>query len=201
MKKRKPSYYQSLYQAAVAMNSAQTPESVPFRIAVQVTRAMEVKGCSLMLLTPDRKQLLHTASYGLSAWYVRKGPLSVDKSMSEALEGTPVAVLNAAEDDRVQYRKQAKREGIASILSVPMKLRGEVIGVVRVYTSEPYQFTKDDIYFVEAVANVGAIALENTRLYDSCQKDYDALRRDILQWRSALGYDWMAEESVIPPEE
>ncbi len=201
MEKKKTNYYQSLYEAAVALNSARTPESVPWHITLKVARAMDAKGCSLLLLTPDRKHLLHTASSGLSEWYVRKAPLRVDKSIAEALKGKSVAILNAAEDDRVQYRKQKKREGIASILCVPMRLREESIGVIRVYTSEPRQFTEDDIYFVEAIANLGAIALENARLYDSVQKDYDALRQDMLQWRSALGYDWMAEESVIPPKE
>ena len=200
MKKGKSSYFQSLYKAAVSLNSSHTPESVPFNITLQVAIAMDVKACSLMLITPDRKHILHTASYGLSAWYVKKGPLRADKSISEALEGKPVVITNAAEDNRVQYRKQAKQEGIASILCIPMMLREETIGVLRVYTSEPRQFTRNDIYFAEAVANLGAIALENVRLYESVRKDHDALRRDMLQWRSALGYDWMAEEPFIPPE-
>jgi GAF domain-containing protein len=141
-----------------------------------VAHALGAKGCSLILLTPDRKLLLHTAACGLSDWYIQKGPLSVDKSISEALEGKPVAILNATEDERVQYREEARKEGIASILSVPMKLREEIIGVIRVYTAEPRHFTEDDTYFVAAVANLGAIALENARLYDSLQRDYNSLK-------------------------
>jgi GAF domain-containing protein len=129
-----------------------------------------------MLLTPDKKLLLHTADYGLSDAYVKKGPLSADKSIAEALNGKPVAILDATTDERIQYREEAKKEGIASILCVPMKLREEIIGVIRVYTAEPRQFTEDDIYFVSAVANLGAIALENARLYDSLQRDYNALK-------------------------
>jgi len=80
----------------------------------------------LMLLTPDRKLLLHTAAYGLSDWYVRKGPVSADKSISEALEGKSVAVLDATEDERIQYREQVKKEEIVSILSTPMMLKEEI---------------------------------------------------------------------------
>jgi len=154
-----------------------------------------------MLLTPDRKLLLHTAAYGLSDWYVRKGPVSADESIAEALQGRPVAVLDATEDSRIQYRKQAKEEGIASILCSPVMLREEVIGVVRVYTAEPRHFTYSDIYFVGAVANLGAIALENARLYDSVEKGYEELRRDIAEWRAALGWEWMAGELVTPVQE
>jgi len=194
-------FYESLYQAASVLNSARAPETVLRSLVESVAKATKAKACSLMLLTPDRKVLLHTVAYGLSDWYLRKGPIRVDKSISDALEGKPVRILNVTGDERVMYQEQAKKEGIASILSVPMMLRGEVIGVVRVYTSKPYHFGEDDIYFVEAVANLGAIALENARLYEAVQKDYDAFRREMLQWRSELGYEWMMGESVIPVEE
>jgi GAF domain-containing protein len=103
-----------------------------------------------MLLTPDEKVLLHTAAYWLSDWFIRKGPVSADKSMSETLKGKAVAIPDATTDDRVEYRKQVKQEGIASILSVPVNLRGKVVGVTRVYTSEPRRFTDADISFVTA---------------------------------------------------
>ncbi len=172
----KENYYQSLYEIAAAVNSARAPEAILHYIAESVAKAVGAKGCSLMLLTPNRELLLHTAAYGLSDWYVHKGRVSADKSISEALEGKPVAILDATEDKRCQYRLEAKREGVASILSMPMMLREEIIGVIRVYTGEPRHFTMDDMYFVGAVANLGAIALENARLYDSLKKDYDALK-------------------------
>ena len=134
-------YYQSLYEIAVMVNSAGTPETVLRDIVRKVAEAVEAKGCSLMLLTQDKKLLFHTASYGLSDWYVRKGPISVDKSISEALEGKPIAVLDATEDEKIQYHEQARKEGIASILSVPMLLREDIIGVIRVYTEESCYFT------------------------------------------------------------
>jgi GAF domain-containing protein len=194
-------YEMATYEVAAAVNSARTPEHVLHTIVEKVTGAVGAKGCSLMLLTPDRELLLHTAAYGLSDWYVRKGPVSADKSISEALKGKPVAVLDATGDESIQYGEQAKREGIASILSVPMMLREEITGVIRIYTGEPRQFTHDDIYFLGAIANLGAIALENARLYDSVQKDYEAFRQDMLEWRAALGHEWMLGESVAPPEE
>jgi GAF domain-containing protein len=201
MERNKEVYYTSLYELAAALNSASSPESILQSIAEGVAKTMEAKGCSLMLLSPDRKVLLHTAAYGLSDWYVRKGPVSADRSISEALEGKPIAVFEATKDERIQYREQAKKEGIASILSVPMMLREETIGVIRVYTAEPCHFTMDDMYFVGAVANLGAIALENARLYEAVQKDYETFRQDMLEWRSALGYEWKVGESVTPLED
>jgi len=82
-----------------------------------------------------------------------------------------------------------------------MKLRGEAIGVLRVYTAKPYRFTKDDIHFVETVTNLGAVALENLRAYDIIQKDYDTFRQEMLQWRAEMGDEWMMEEFGAPSKE
>ena len=194
-------YYQELYEVAAVLNSARDPQEVLHAMVACVAKAVGTKGCSLLLLTRDKKALLHTAAHGLSDWYVRKGPGSADKSISESLEGKPVAILDATTDERVQYRKQAKKEGIASILSVPMTLREEIIGVIRVYTAEPRQFSPEDINFVGAVAHLGAIALENARLYENGKKDYETFRQEMLEWRAALGHEWLAEKSAIPPEE
>jgi len=201
MKQREKSYYQSLNQLATILNSARSPDDILHSIVEGVAKAMGAKACSLMLLTPDEKVLLHTAAYGLSDWFVRKGPVSADKSMSETLKGKPVTVLDATTDDRVEYRKQVKQEGIASILSVPVKLREEVIGVTRVYTSEPRRFTDADISFAIGAANFGAIALESARFYETLQKDYDTLRQEIRQRRAEVGYEGMIEPDVIPAEE
>jgi hypothetical protein len=54
---------------------------------------------------------------------------------------------------------------------------------------------------VGAVANLGAIALENARLYETTQKDYETFRRDMLEWRAALGQEWKVGESVTPSGE
>jgi len=186
-------YYQGLYEVAAALNSARAPGAVLRSIVENAAKALEAKGCSLMLLTPDKKHLLHTATYGLSNQHIRKGSVSADKSISEALEGKPVAIFDATTDERVQYRQEAKKEGIISILSVPMRLRGEIIGVIRVYSAEPRDFTVDDIYVVSAIANLGAIALENSQLYETVKKDYEALRQEMLEWRAALGHQWVYE--------
>ncbi len=194
-------YYQSLYQLAATLNSARSAQSILDLIVTDVAKAMQAKGCSLLLLTPDKQVLLRIAAYGLSSWYVRKGPVLTDKSMADSLKGETVAVWDAPADERVQFRNQVKQEGIASILSVPVKLREEVIGVLRVYSSEKRQFTEADSYFAGAAANFGAIALESAKFYQTLQKDYDDFREELLQWHADLGYEWTAEESVVPTKD
>ncbi len=182
-------YYSSLYEVAAAVNSAGTPETVLRSLVAKTSTAMGAKGCALMILTPDER-LIHAAACGLSDWYIKKGPLLANMSIPEALEGKPVAISNAAKDERIQYRNLARKEGIASILSIPMRLKGQVIGVMRVYTGEPRNFTDEDIYFASTVANLGAIALENATIDESIEQAYDMFRQRTEEWSAALEEEW-----------
>jgi len=102
-----------------------------------------------------------------------------DRSLSQVLEGKPVQILNAAKDENVQYRWQKKKEGIASILAVPVILDNDVIGMMRIYTSEPRQFSKAEIGFVESVASLGALALQKAWLHDAISKDLQQCTIDL----------------------
>ena len=79
-----------------------------------------------MLMTADQQELLHSTAHGLSDWYVRKGPVRLDDAMAQTLKGVPVSIKDATTDHRVQYREQAQREGIVSMLSLPLIRRGKV---------------------------------------------------------------------------
>lgn len=165
--------YKVLYEIAREINSTLAVEDALQVIVEGTAKAINAKGCSLMLLTPDKTQLIHRVAYGLSDWYIKKGPVVVDTAIFAALQGVPLAMLDATTDPRTQYPEQAKREGIASILSLPLMVRGGVVGVLRVYTAEPYHFSTEEIDFLSAVANLGAIALEKARLYESLGQDYE----------------------------
>ena len=91
-------YSQSLFEVAKRISSSLSTNEVLKAIVESTAHAINVKGCSLLLLSPDKKQLVHRTTYGLSDWFVEKGPLFADKSLSQALEGKPVIALNAAED-------------------------------------------------------------------------------------------------------
>lgn len=203
MEMKEAPFYRALYEVAVTINSSLDPQDVLRSIPESTARALGAKGCSIMLLSPDRRELYHNSAYGLSDWYVRKGPMSVDLSMAEALKGHPVAVLDAGRDPRVQYRSQAVTEGIASMLSVPIRLRDQVIGVMRVYTDEPREFSTEEIEFVGAVASLGAIALQNARQHEEVRADYDGVRQDLLDWYATWGLERTADVlagGVVPDD-
>jgi signal transduction protein with GAF and PtsI domain len=189
-------YYRSMHQMLEDFESASSSQEVCNYLVLSITKSTGLKGCSLMLKTPDNQALFHSAAYGLSDWFVKKGPVIADQSITETLAGKSVTILDGATDDRVFYRKQIKDEGIASILSTPVTLKGNIIGVVRVYSAEPHEFNTDDISFVNMAASFGAAALENIGFNETLQKDYEMFGRSMRQMRSELGNEWNSEPDV-----
>lgn len=62
IEEREQRYYHSVYEIAAALNSARQADIVLQTIVESVAKTLQAKGCSLMLLTPDRKLLLHTTA-------------------------------------------------------------------------------------------------------------------------------------------
>jgi len=154
---------------------------------MSITEAMQVKGCVLRLLDARTGRLQLSASYGLSGSYFAKGPVEVEHSPldSEALRGRPVIIPDVSKDNRFQYKEAARREGIVSVLCVPLEVHGKSIGVLRVYTSEQSTFHEDDIQFLTVLASLAALAIENASLYDNLKRSYDGVM-DAL-WGVSLG--------------
>ena len=110
-----------------------------------ITNFFKIKGCSIMLFDEREKQLFRISSYGVSQEYLDKGPLFVDDKYRVFMEeGKPVFVENVADDSRIQYPQAAVEEGIVSILTVPIKFRTTVAGIMRFYSSERWNLHDDD---------------------------------------------------------
>jgi GAF domain-containing protein len=174
-------YCRSVCEAAATLSAARSPKELFRNLTERVATTIGAKGCALLLFSPKKKHLYHLAAYGLSERHIKKGPVLAEKSLSEVLEGKTAAVLNVTKDERIQYREEAEREGITSILSVPMILRKEVIGVIRMYTAEPHKFSNDEKYFASAVASLAAVAIENARWYKAVKADNAKLKKELME--------------------
>jgi FixJ family two-component response regulator len=173
-----------------AISSTLNLKEVLDLIVQGVVKVMKVKGSTLSLLDKNREKLRVFAYDGLSRDYVDKGPLEVSKSIGDTvMSGKHVWVEDASTDPKVQYPVEAMREGIASILSVPLLVRNKVIGALRVYTSEPRQFSEEEIRFLYGFAEQVALAIENARSYEDVKDEYQALRDDLWDYFDKSG--WM----------
>jgi signal transduction protein with GAF and PtsI domain len=160
-------YFEIFHEVTRAVLSVLNVKVVLHLIAKRVVSPLDAKASALMLLNEETRQLELVASHRLSQKYLEKGPVDADKSIAEALMGNPVWVEYAPTDQRIQYRDEARQEGVASILSVPMLVRGRTIGVLRIYTDRPRKFTDNELELVSAIAEIGALAIENAMIFEA----------------------------------
>jgi signal transduction protein with GAF and PtsI domain len=175
MNSQEKGYFDSFLEVVKAVNSTLERQEVLDFLVSKVTQVMDLKASAIRLLDEKQRTLGLVASHGLSKKYLNKGPVDADKSISDAMEGKTISVYNVIEDPRAQYPKEAEEEGIASIVSLPLRTKGRVIGVMRLYTLEPREFSEEEINSAEALAETGAIAIENARMYERIKKDYETL--------------------------
>lgn len=170
-------YFHALLEVATVINSSLEPSDVLHTITEQTARAMNCKASTIRLLDRSGKILLASAAWGLSAGYMRKGPVEVAKSGldGEVLAGKIIHLRDACSDGRFQYPESAKAEGLVSVLSAPLKVNGKAIGILRVYSSEARDFTPDECDFMGGVANIAAIAIENARMHEATKLNYELL--------------------------
>jgi GAF domain-containing protein len=145
---------------------------------------MNCRAGSIRLLDAKRRSLRLVASEGLSQAYISKGEVRVEDSPVDrkVFEGQPVIIYDVAESGGLQYPEEAVREGIRSVLAVPMRLSGTIVGVLRVYSGQPYRFSPEEVAFIDAVAELGTLAIENARLHQALAEKYEAAREDWSGW-------------------
>lgn len=159
-------YMESYQKICKAMSTSLSLDEVLKLVVTNVVKVMNVKASLLRLLNKENNQLEVAAYHGLSQGYANKGPVHYDASIDDALAGKPVSIYDITADRHAMYRREAEREGIRSILSIPLRFKEEVIGVLRMYTAEPVQYSEEDLKFVSAIADQAAIAIMNAQIFE-----------------------------------
>ncbi len=159
------SHIEALSKISKAITSDLYLEDILKLIVAVTAQAMGSNLCSLMLLN-DKNELVMRASQTSSEPYLKKPPIKLGEGVTGkvAAQNKPIAVYDVQQEKDYKYKEIAKREGICSLLCVPMSVKDRVIGVVNLYTSEPHKFTKSEIGVLSTVATQAALVIENTEL-------------------------------------
>ncbi|MBI5873695.1 MAG: GAF and ANTAR domain-containing protein [Candidatus Omnitrophica bacterium] len=162
---QRSTHIEALSKISKAITSDLYLEDILKLIVTVTAKAMGSKLCSLMLLN-DKNELVIRATQTVSEAYTKKAPIRLGEGIigKAAKENKPIAVYDVQQEADYKYKDLAKKEGISSLLCVPMSVKNKVIGVVNIYTSELHKFTKNEIHLLSTVANQSALVIENTEL-------------------------------------
>ena len=160
------SYIETLNKISKAITSDLYLDDVLKLIVTLSANVMKAKICSLWLVDQKTQQLKIRATQAMSEAYLKERALRIGEGIVGlvAREKKPLVILDILKDARYKEKELARKEKLASMLSVPMLIKKRPIGVVNCYTTTPYKFTKSDIDLLSAVANQAAVAIENTEL-------------------------------------
>lgn len=169
---------------AANINSSLDIKKILHNMTADICEALGMKGVLIRLLNKQSGNLDLVASYGLSEEFLNKGPVSAQSSLSKILKDGTIDIQDVETEHSLQYRDAVRKEGIVSMLVVPIKIKDEVIGIMRLCSGVKRVYPDDLIMLVSALAQTGGLAIQNAAMYLALQNDLRDLKEDIWSHRS-----------------
>ena len=154
------------------INSILELDKVLDLIIQKAVQIVEAERGSLMLFDYKMEELYIKSSIGLSKKTVSTVRIAPGEGIAGWVfkEGKPLLVKEGAKDIRFKKFNKAKEE-LKSIISVPLKIKDQVIGVINVDNKRKGDFfNKDDLRLLSTFANQAAIAIQNAKLHQEVKQ-------------------------------
>jgi two-component system, response regulator PdtaR len=162
-------YIKALMDISQAITSDLYLEDILKLIVMVTAKVTGVEICSLWLIdegeTPKKIRL--KATQAIDPEYVKDRSLNMTEGVVGyvAAHNEPLIIKDVLQDKRFKEKEMAKKLGLVSMVSVPMRIKeGKVIGVLNCFTSKPYAFSETEVNLIKTVANQAAVAIFNTEL-------------------------------------
>lgn len=143
----------------------------------RTTDAMHAEVSSLYLVEKREGLLRLAATNGLDRRWIGKATLRTGEGITGwvANARVPLAVRDVRNEPRFKWVRAVDQERFTSMLSVPLVIRDEAIGVMNVQTVELREFERGEIDFLQTIANQVAGIIEKSRL----QRDAERKLREV----------------------
>lgn len=161
-----------IHEVSQVIGSELQDEKLIRRIIVETASLLQAETVSIML-TDDDGCLLIKHAEGLSSEIINSTRVSPGEGISGWVveEGKPILVRDVSSirkdvPDKTLYHSD-------SLLCVPLKIKGEVTGVLNVTNRKGGgSFDERDLFLLTILGNHAAIAIENARLYTAIRESY-----------------------------
>ena len=163
-------YFKAIHEIGKKINATYEVDQILDFIVTRLPAIMNLKAATIRLIEANRGNLELKAAYGLSRSYLERGPLDEELATYYLKQGEPVVIPDAKKDIHTIYQKEAEAENISSILAVPISVQGDIIGILRLLTSEVRYFSDADVNFAMAVADLGGVAIQRAVDYSKLER-------------------------------
>ena len=169
----------SVIEIGQTLFSTQSMEEALDQTSRLIGRLMKSKICSLMMLSENGQELMLRSSSGAGEAYQNKPHIPVDESLMGFVlkRGKPLTVMNVQDHDVFLYPDIAQKEGLVSLLAVPLMVDDHKIGVLSVYMPVVHRFSIAEIELLSTLGNLVASAIERGRLMETMISLEESLRQ------------------------
>ena len=133
-----------------------------------------------ILLLDEQTQMLSYRIYrGLSAKFAENTRMSLGEGIAGrvAESGKSILLEDITTDPRTARPDLVSDEGLKAFISVPLRAKDKVLGVINVASRSSHSFNTNDIHLLYSIGDQLGIAIEQTRLYERLRKARERLRR------------------------
>ncbi len=164
-------FFKTFCKISQAFGTAATEEELLGLVVKSATDALNGKAACIYLADEHNDLFIPKAQHGLSKDYMHANPLTAGKLVKALLKNGHLAFEEATKDPRLENHDAKAKEGIASILTVPVRVKDQLIGILSLYTAKQRKFSAGEIEFLDALADQGGVAIEKTRLLERIQSN------------------------------
>lgn len=179
MARRLAAIYELTNEIALSLDVKQVAD----KVMDIVRRMLPVQRCSLWRVDRERHELYCQAAWGTELTQAR---LSLDAKGHLVAEAARTARTICAPNGGQPSSRAAQDSTGCSILVVPLKAKGQAVGVLSVECDGVSAFRADEMQLATILATQAAVAMENARLYQEAQQEIEERRRteETLQQRN-----------------
>ncbi|MDX1688976.1 MAG: GAF domain-containing protein [Candidatus Promineifilaceae bacterium] len=157
---------EALAEVSELVTSPQYMDDVLDVVTNMAARLMNAAVCSIFLIDDEGHRLELRSSKHTTGPALDRSPRTVGEGVvgRVAQTGEPAYVRDVRSDSDYLDAELARREGLVSLLAVPLSVRERVIGVFNCYTDAPRAFSPEQRALFLTLANQTALAIEHGRL-------------------------------------
>ena len=175
----------ALSRVSAALSELRDLDAV-LEVALETVLALMKGTIGGILLVDGQSQTLFYRVYrGLSDQYVKEMRLKVGEGIAGTVAKSGKAVLleDVSKDPEAARHDLISTEGLKAFISVPLRARDTILGVLNVASRSSHHFTKDDMHLLHAIGDQVGVAIEQSELYERLRKGkerYERLAQHIL---------------------
>jgi len=133
----------------------------------------------ILLLDEPTQTLSYRIYQGLSDDFIKEVRHRLGEGITGkvAQSGKAVLLEDISNDPEAKYPDLVSKEGLRAFISVPLRSKDKVLGVINVASHMPRRFTKNDMHLLYSLGDQLGVAIEQARLYERLRKARERYRR------------------------